>query len=179
MELLSDFIKYLASTLESIGLWAYLLIFAVTFADSIVVIGSFASGSIFLFLAGVLMVHGLFQFATVALFGAAGSIIGGIVNYHLGAAGTGFLARRAYIKKEMKLIRGEGLLERYGGMGILIGRFLGPVSSIIAFSAGFAGMKQKSFMIWNILAGLLWAALYVFLGAVFGNSFVFFDAFTG
>lgn len=169
MEQIINFGQYLLSALHSFGAWAYPLTFSVALIDSVIIIGPFAPGSTFLFLTGVLISQGIYEPAYMLMAGASGAIIGGFINYHLGKVGTGMLVQRAQEKEGKQIDRGQSIIDRYGGVGVFFGRFLGPLGSIIAFTAGVTGMKYSSFIFWNILTGATWAASFIFLGMFFGD----------
>jgi undecaprenyl-diphosphatase len=175
MEFSVAIFNYLSSTLESIGPWAYALVFVLAVADSIIIIGSFTAGAAFLFLIGVLVLSGTYALLPMTFSAASGAILGGFINYLLGYHGTGLLVRKAQIKKHEAIERGERILAEYGGPGVLIGRFLGPLGSMISFVAGWVEMPMRKFLFWNILAGTAWAVVFLLLGAFFGNSISIFQ----
>lgn len=170
MEIAAYVLNFLTITLADIGMWAYVLVFFVALADSIIILGSFTAGSAFLFIVGVLVLSGTYELLPMTFFAATGAVLGGFINYQLGLHGTGLLVRKAQDKKIESIERGENLIARYGGPGILIGRFLGPISSIITFAAGWIEMPLRTFIFWNVLGGIAWTVVFLFLGAFFGNS---------
>lgn len=176
MDLLSSLVSELISALAHLGLWAYVVIFIIAFADSLIVAGTFTAGSGFLLLAGVLVSRGVYSLGGMALAASLGAIMGGIVSYRLGRLEAVFARKNRWFPKEKHLEKGSRMLARHGGASIFIARFLGPLSSMIAFMAGTARMPLHRFLFWNFLAGASWGIAYVFMGALAGTSLTEFGA---
>ncbi|MBY0110631.1 DedA family protein [Patescibacteria group bacterium] len=169
MEVLSELFSTLLYTFEHLGVLAYWLIFLIALADSLIIVGTFTNGLIFLLLAGALISRGVYDLGDMTLFAATGAVLGGCASYYLGLlVNKSFISKRRF-PKEKHLSQGADLLEQYEGAGILIGRFLGPLSSIVTFAAGVADMPLKQFLLWNVLSGLLWATVFIFAGTFIGD----------
>ena len=169
MEAFSGFFSSLLYTFEHLGVLAYWLIFLIALADSLVIIGTFTNGLVFLLLAGALVSRGVYDLGDMMLFAATGAVLGGCASYYLGLlVNKSFISKRRF-PKEKHMTQGEELLEQYKGAGIMFGRFLGPLSSIVTFAAGVAQMPLKQFLLWNVFSGLLWATVFIFAGAFVGD----------
>ena len=64
-----------------------------------------------------------------------------------------------------------GLLERYGGPAVFIGRFLAFARAFIPGLAGMSGMRYRVFLLFNALGGIVWGVGYTLLGFIVGLSF--------
>ena len=157
------------STLAHMGVWAYWIIFVIAFLDSFVVLGTFTSGTAFLLLAGVLVSRGVYDLADMALFAAVGAILGSVTSYCIGRFITDSFNPESKLSQTKHFTHGSKLLDTYGGAGVLFGRFLGPASSMVSFIAGLSKLPVRTFLLWSVFGGLVWAVSYVFIGSFFGH----------
>jgi undecaprenyl-diphosphatase len=65
----------------------------------------------------------------------------------------------------------------HGGKSIFIGRFIGPIRSVISIVAGMSHMKTRVFNFYNAIGALVWAACYITLGYFFGQEWRAIDAY--
>lgn len=170
MEVLGTMFDQLVVSFQHLGIHAYWLLMVIAFLDSVIVTGTFMNGTIFLLVAGVMVSRGTHDFAQMALFASAGAILGGMFSYYLGTMGSSLWHRGKKVVHERHVGMGSELLKRYGGPGIFVGRFFGPVSSIVAFVAGTLSISKRKFHLWNALAGLCWGVGYVTIGLQLGES---------
>lgn len=160
------FFDNLLATFDRIGPWAYLIIFAVALADSVIVTGTFTNAVIFLVLAGAMAARGELNIVLLIGAGAAGAILGGFISYYLGRAGSAMVRRKVEGDPDevRNVSRTHALFDRFGGLAVVVGRFLGPLGSITAFVAGTIRMERATFAIWNVIAGVTWAGVFVLFG---------------
>jgi membrane-associated protein len=67
------------------------------------------------------------------------------------------------------LRRTQAFYERYGGVTIIIGRFVPVIRTFAPFLAGVAGMSYRRFLSYNMVGAVLWIGLLVYAGFLFGN----------
>jgi membrane-associated protein len=161
----------LASFVAEYGPWVYALLFAIIFAETGLVVTPFLPGDSILFVAGAVVasadlnVHllvGLLIFAAV---------LGDSVNYSIGH----YIGPRVFEKpdsrwfKQEHLRRTQAFYDKYGGVTIIIGRFVPIVRTFAPFLAGVAGMSYRRFFAYNVIGGIVWVASLVYAGFVFGN----------
>ena len=153
------------------GHWLYLLLFLIIFAETGLVVFPFLPGDSILFIAGtVVATAGLNVHLLVALLVVA-AILGDTVNYSVGR----YIGPRAFDKadsrwfKQAHLRRTQDFYERYGGVTIIIGRFVPIVRTFAPFLAGVAGMTYRRFISYNVIGGIAWISSLVYAGYVFGN----------
>lgn len=162
--------KYLNEIINQYGILTYAILFLIIFAETGFVFVPFLPGDSLLFAAGTfaalgsLNVHYLFFLLSIA------AIIGDTVNYWIGHyIGPKLFAKYSrYLKKEY-LDRTHQFFERYGGKTIIIARFVPIVRSFAPFVAGIGAMTYSKFILFNIVGGVLWCALFVYGGFFFGN----------
>ncbi|MEK7538429.1 MAG: LssY C-terminal domain-containing protein [Patescibacteria group bacterium] len=164
-----DIINNLLPTLEHVGVFGYWIVFFVALLESLAFVGSFVPGATIVVFAGVLSAKGYLDIGDLIWFAAVGAILGDSISYWLGTKGTKFFRNENKFLKLAHLERGEAFFARHGPKSIFFGRFVGPIRSIVPFIAGLSKMKQRTFLLWNISGGVLWAVAHVSLGYFFGE----------
>lgn len=102
-----------------------------------------------------------------------GAILGDNLGYMIGHYFGYRLLERHGSKvgiNEDRLLLGRYLFRRFGGLGILFGRFLAILRIFIALLAGATRMPWKHFMFYNALGGIIWGAGYVGVAYTIGNQ---------
>jgi membrane-associated protein len=165
--------KHLNEIIRDYGLWTYLILFIIIFCETGLVVTPILPGDSLLFAAGALAategsplnVGVLFLLLTVA------AILGDTVNYWIGAklGPKVFTQEKSRFFKKEHLIRTQKFYEKYGGKTIIIARFIPIVRTFAPFVAGIGTMNYLKFIVYNIVGGLLWVAICLFLGYFFGN----------
>ncbi|MEI7452066.1 MAG: DedA family protein [Candidatus Falkowbacteria bacterium] len=148
-----------------LGNW---LFFVLAFIESAPFIGLFIPGATLISVGGFLASQGFLNPWDLIIFSAVGAICGDFFSYSLGLWGSDFIKNKKLINIKL-LHHGENFFKKYGDKSIFLGRFFGPIRAIIPFVAGLSRMKRKPFIFWNVLSGIGWAALNVFLGYFSGT----------
>jgi len=73
-----------------------------------------------------------------------------------------------FLKKKY-LDETHAFFERFGGLTIIVTRFVPIVRTFAPFVAGVGKMTYLHFQFFNVAGGVLWVALLVFAGYFFGN----------
>lgn len=107
---------------------------------------------------------------TPLLMGAfIGAILGDQLSFFLGRYASPWLKRRWPLKNHPQWQqRGERYFDRYGGMSVVIGRFVGPIRPLIPFVAGSCRMPALRFTAFNLASALAWAPAYLLPGYLTG-----------
>jgi membrane-associated protein len=163
--------KTLASLALAYGPWLYALLFAVIFAETGLVVFPFLPGDSLLFIAGtVVAMAGLnVHFLVAALILAA--VSGDSVNHTVGR----IIGPKVFDKPDSRWFRQEHLrrtqafYDKYGGVTIIIGRFVPIVRTFAPFLAGVAGMPYRKFVAFSLAGSTLWISSLVYAGYLFGN----------
>lgn len=175
---LIDFIlhidKHLAEIIASYGLWTFVVLFLIIFAETGLVIAPFLPGDSLLFATGAfcakpetgLNVH----LMALVLFGAA--FLGDTVNYRIGAkVGPAVFKRNDSIFLRKKhLERAHAFFEKYGGRAIILARFVPIVRTFVPFVAGAGRMTYSRFIAYNLIGGFVWIYFFIYAGFWFGNQ---------
>lgn len=163
--------KHLGDVIQDYGAWTYLILFAIIFCETGLVVTPFLPGDSLLFAAGTFAALGvldpLWLFALLSI----AAIAGDTVNYWIGAyiGPRAFSGEIRFLKKE-HLDRTHAFYEKYGGKTIIIARFVPIVRTFAPFVAGIGAMNYAKFIVYNIVGGIAWVALFVFGGYWFGNQ---------
>ena len=180
MSALIDFILHVdAHLLELVGtygVWVYAILFVIVFAETGVVVTPFLPGDSLLFAAGAIAARGQLDIATTAGVLVVAAVVGDAVNYTIGRyAGRRIIARAEADPRWGRWInpayiaRAHEFFERHGGKAIVLGRFMPIVRTFVPFVAGVANMSYPAFAAYNVAGGLLWVAVCVGAGYLFGN----------
>jgi len=153
------------------GHWLYLILFLVIFAETGLVVMPFLPGDSILFIAGTVVATADLNVHLLVIVLIAAAILGDTINYSVGH----YIGPRAFDKpdsrwfKQEHLRRTQAFYDRYGGITIIIGRFVPIIRTFAPFLAGVAGMTYRRFLSYNVVGGVLWIVLLVYAGYLFGN----------
>ena len=161
--------KHLQPILETYGGWTYLLLFAIVFCETGLVVTPFLPGDSLLFAAGAFAAAGsLSVWALLAILMLA-AVLGDTVNYWVGHfLGARLLAMKRLIKPKHLAYTHE-FYEKYGGKTIIIARFVPIVRTLAPFVAGVGRMSYGRFMSFNVIGGVAWVTVCTLAGYLFGN----------
>ncbi|MEU9467590.1 VTT domain-containing protein [Streptomyces avermitilis] len=156
--------------LDNFGIWGLLLI---VFAESGLLIGFFLPGDSLLFTCGLLITAGTLDFplwAAIALICLA-AILGDQAGYMFGKKVGPSLFNRpdSHLFKQENVVKAHDFFEKYGPKSLILARFVPIVRTFTPIIAGVSGMKYRSFLIFNIIGGVLWGAGVTLLGSWLGN----------
>ena len=171
MDLLLHFDRHLREMLDWVGPWTYVILFAIVFCETGLVVTPFLPGDSLLFAAGALAATQSLSLPVVLGGLAVAAVLGDAVNYMIGAKfGERFLATQKipWIRRE-HLDQTHGFFERYGNKTIVIARFVPIVRTFAPFVAGIGKMSYRQFAVYNIVGGCAWVLICTMAGYVFGN----------
>ena len=164
--------EYLYQIVTQLGVWTYMLLFIVIFAETGLVITPFLPGDSLLFAAGAvtaLVPDTLNIFVLIVVLSAA-AILGDTVNYWIGhwVGPRAFSGKVRFLKKE-HLDKTHAFYEKHGGKTIILARFIPIVRTFAPFVAGVGAMTYSHFIIYNVVGGIAWVTAFTLLGYFFGN----------
>ncbi len=155
--------------ISQLGNWAYALLFAFAFGESIAVVGILVPGATFVVLFGFVISQGVYDIGDAIFIGAIGAILGDVLSFVLGRRGIDPAKQFPRLFAQSTVDRAEKFMNEYGVAGVFLGRFIGPLRPFVPFIAGALKMKWRSFMTMNITSGILWSASYLAIGFFFGQ----------
>ncbi len=148
---------------------------AIIFAESGLLIGFFLPGDSILFSAGFLISAGLFHFnihAFVAIVFIA-AVLGDGVGYMFGKRVGRRLFNRpnSLLFKQENIQKAEEFYNERGGITVVLARFIPVIRTFVPIIAGVSKMSYKSFLMFNMVGALLWAAGVTYAGFYIGEFF--------
>lgn len=172
---LIDFILHvdvhLRDFVQVYGAWVYVLLFVIVFVETGVVVMPFLPGDSLLFIVGALCGAGLMSYPLAAGLLLAAAILGDQTNYTIGRwcgpkvfrwEDSRWFNRRAFDQA-------HAFYERYGGITIVLARFMPFVRTFVPFVAGVAEMTRSRFTFYNVLGAVIWVLGLTAVGYWFGN----------
>lgn len=186
MDLVSQFIdlflhldEHLNVIINNYGTWTYLILFGVIFLETGVVITPFLPGDSLLFAAGTFAALGSLRAEVLFVLLVTAAVLGDTVNYWIGhyIGPRAFSGDIRFLKKEY-LDRTHEFYERHGGKTIILARFIPIIRTFAPFVAGVGAMTYSRFVLYNVVGGVVWVAIFVFGGYFFGNLPAVQDNFT-
>jgi len=155
----------LISTLGLIG------VIGVIFAETGLFFGFFLPGDSLLFTAGFLASQHQLPFTWLLIGTFLAAILGDTVGYAFGKkVGPALFTKDNSIFFDKKHIaRAQHFYEKYGKKTIILARFIPIIRTFAPIVAGIGNMTYKTFISFNIIGGLTWTELMLWLGFIFGS----------
>jgi membrane-associated protein len=162
---------HLTNFVRLYGTWVYALLFAIIFVETGLVVMPFLPGDSLLFVVGAMCAHGLLNLPLVLVLLWIAAVLGDQTNYVIGrAVGPrvfGWEHSRWFNKRAFD--QAHAFYERYGGITIVVARFLPFIRTFAPFVAGVAEMTRSRFTFYNVSGGALWVGSLAIAGYLFGN----------
>jgi len=156
--------------IENFGL---LGIMVIVFAECGLLVGFFLPGDTLLFTAGVLALHDKLRqpLWLVILLICLAAIAGNQVGYEIGRRGGPAVFKRpdSRLFRPEYVERTNQFFEKYGPPAIVLGRFVPVVRTFITVMAGAGRMNYRTYTLYTVLGGVLWATSVTMLGYLLGN----------
>jgi membrane-associated protein len=135
------------------------------------VVMPFLPGDSLLFVVGALAGVGLLSYPGVLALLLAAAVLGNQTNYTIGRAlgpkVFGWEQSRWFNKKAFE--QAHAFYEQYGGITIVVARFMPFLRTFAPFVAGVAQMTRRKFSLYDVTGGALWVGSLVTAGYLFGN----------
>jgi len=159
---LLDFIlhvdKHLETFVQSYGMWVYALLFLIIFVETGLVVMPFLPGDSLLFVVGALCGVGLMSFPVAVPVLLAAAILGDQTNFTIGRyfGPKVFKWENSRLFNKAAFDRTHNFYERYGGVTIILARFMPFLRTFAPFVAGVADMRRVKFTLFNMAGAVLW-----------------------
>jgi len=149
-----------------------LMLVAIVFAETGLLIGFFLPGDSLLVTAGVFAAAGHVDIRLLLTLVAAAAIVGDQVGYYIGySTGTRIFRRPdSFFFRREHLRRAQQFYERHGGKTIILARFMPIIRTFAPVVAGVAEMEYRRFVSFNIFGGFLWVWSMSLLGYSLGHA---------
>ena len=172
---LVDFIlhvdRHLADFVAQYGAWVYALLFLIIFVETGVVVMPFLPGDSLLFIVGAMCGAGLMSLPLVMGLLLVAAILGDQTNYTIGR----YFGPRVFQWEDSRFFSRKGFdqahafYEKYGGITIILARFMPFIRTFVPFVAGVAEMTRSKFTLFNVVGGFIWVVGLTLAGYLFGN----------
>ena len=162
--------KTLGLLIANYGTLVYVVLFAIVFCETGLVVFPFLPGDTLLFIGGAFCATGAMSLPLLAALLIAAAIMGNTVNYWIGSA----IGHKVFTKNyrwldQNALRKTHAFYEHHGGKTIILSRFIPIVRTFAPFVAGVSAMSFGRFQFYNISGALLWVGTLVMAGYFFGN----------
>ncbi len=163
--------KYIGVVLANYHDYFYLLFFLVVYCETGLVVTPFLPGDSLLFVAGAFAGAGQLHIGVLAVILILAAFLGDNTNFFVGK----FIGQKLFSNPNSKIFRKDILdkthefYEKHGSKAIIIARFIPLVRTFAPFVAGVGQMTYRKFLLFSIIASLLWVVIFLFGGFMFGN----------
>ncbi|MDJ0337963.1 VTT domain-containing protein [Cryobacterium sp. PH31-O1] len=150
------------------GVWGLVVVCAIVFVETGLLVGFFLPGDTLLFFTGVLTLSGVISqplwivIPAIAISAALGDQLGYIVGR---TTGRGIFDRRdSGLFSRSSVTRTQGFFDRFGPAAVTIARFVPVVRTFAPVAAGVGKMERRVFTLFNLVGAVLWTIAVVLLG---------------
>ena len=165
--------RYLISFVATYGVWTYLVLFAIIFCETGLVVTALLPGDSLLFITGSIAAqpHSPLNILVLFLLLTLASILGNQLNYFIGK----FIGPRVFNVENSRLLNKKHLVEahefyeKHGGKTIIFARFLPVIRTFVPFIAGVGYMNSARFSLYNFSSGILWVGSLLCCGYFLGS----------
>ena len=164
--------RHLHAIIESWGPWTYVLLFAIIFCETGLVVTPFLPGDSLLFAAGAMaaLYPDSLSIVLLLVLLTVAAVVGDTVNYAIGRwIGPRAFRVNAWFLKHEHLVRTQEFYERHGGKTIVLARFVPIIRTFAPFVAGVGRMNYPQFLFYNVVGGIVWVVVCTLAGYFFGN----------
>jgi membrane-associated protein len=163
--------ELLSSAVAQMGVFVYVILFAIVFAETGLVVAPFLPGDSLLFAAGALAGLNKLELIPLMVTLLVAAVLGDAVNYWIGRSlGRGILERsNGRLIKPEHVATTEVFFRKHGGKTIVLARFVPIVRTFAPFVAGMCHMPLARFWVFNISGAIAWVLLFTGAGYIFGN----------
>jgi membrane-associated protein len=170
VDIVLHFDNYLPGIIDAYGVWTYLILFVIIFCETGLVIFPYLPGDSLLFVAGALSGAGYLSPEILILVLVAAAVLGDSANYWIGhTLGMKVLEKKYSCVKREHLEKTEEYFSRYGGLTIVIARFVPFIRTFAPFLAGVGKMSYRWFITYNITGAIMWICAFLLSGYFFGS----------
>lgn len=164
--------KFIIDTmLDKLGVFVYVGLFAIIFAETGLAVGFFLPGDSLLVVAGLFAAAGKLNLFIMLISLFIAGILGDLVGYLTGRkmGKTIFSRPKSKIFNPSHLLKAQKFYEKYGGKTIILARFVPIVRTFAPIVAGAAEMPYRQFAIFNIFGSFLWIFSMLLAGYFLGG----------
>lgn len=155
------------------GALTYLILFAIIFCETGLVVTPFLPGDSLLFTAGSIAAHhnAPLKIQMLFLILLIASILGNKLNYLIGRylGPRVFAFKKSWLFNPAHLKEAHQFYQRHGGKTIIFARFIPIIRTFAPFVAGIGTMNLQTFTFYNIISAIAWIGGLLYAGYCFGQ----------
>ena len=155
------------------GPWLYVVLFAVIFCETGLVVTPFLPGDSLLFAVGALAASpdSALSLPLLLVLMCVAAILGDAVNYSIGywLGPKVFKYDNSWFFNKKHLLRTQQFYEKYGSKTIVLARFIPIIRTFAPFVAGIGQMQYRRFAIYNVAGGIVWVLAFTLAGYKFAD----------
>jgi len=162
-----------AQSLEALIRWGgYVLLVAIVFTETGLLVGFFLPGDSLLITAGLLAASGVLNIWWLNVLLIVAAITGDSVGYAIGAR----IGPRLFTREKSRLFnprhvqRTREFYARYGAKTIVIARFVPIIRTFAPVVAGVGEMAYSRFLFYNVAGGIGWVLSMTGAGYLLGST---------
>jgi membrane-associated protein len=160
-------------TLEEIIIWGgYVGLFLIIYSETGLLIGFFLPGDSLLVTAGLFAARGELDIVLLNALLMIAAITGDATGYYIGSRAGHTLYNRPQSRlfRRDHLIKTREFYEKYGGITIVLARFMPFARTFAPVVAGIAEMRYRRFALFNVAGGIGWVASMTLTGYFLGRT---------
>jgi membrane-associated protein len=156
------------TVISGAGAWGLVVVCAIVFAETGLLIGFVLPGDTLLFFTGVLALSGVISQPLWVVIPAiaVSAVLGDQLGYFIGrkSGPRVFERRESGLFSKKSVVRTQGFFDRFGPAAVTIARFVPVVRTFAPVAAGVGTMRRRVFTTFNVVGGIVWSAGVVLLG---------------
>ena len=160
--------KHLLVFAQNYGTLIYVLLFAIVFCETGLIVTPFLPGDSLLFAVGALAPQGMVRLELVMPLLIAAAIIGDNLKYWIGRKAGGWIVRQRWFKQDY-MSKTEAFFTKHGGKAIVLARFAPIIRTFAPFTAGFGRMNYGRFLTFSISGAFAWVLSFCLAGYFLGQ----------
>ncbi len=166
--------QYMSLWTEQFGVWIYVILFLIIFAETGLVVTPFLPGDSLLFAVGALtsISEGGLSLGFLSFLLVAAALLGDNVNYRVGM----YLGPRVFSQQNSlffsrsHLEKTQAFYLKYGAQAVILARFAPIVRTFVPFVAGVGRMPFRKYLTFSFVGAVLWTQIFLWAGHLFGNT---------
>ncbi len=171
---MKHFVEFIFSLLQSSQHYSkiiFLIFFLLAYLDSIAFFGLLIPGTWIVISTGIFVINTSLNISLSIFFLVLGAFSSDTTSFFLGklfAQKLSFLL----IKYPSAIRKGESFFKKYGGVSILLGRFIGPLRPVVPFVSGMFNFSSYKFITIDLISSVISIFTFFTIGILIGKSIV-------
>lgn len=165
--------RHLNDWAGALGPWLYVVLFAIVFCETGLVVAPYLPGDSLLFAVGALAARegSPIRVPEACALLILAAVLGDAANYWIGS----WIGPRVFMREDSRwldkrhLLRAGAFYEKYGGKTVVLARFIPVIRTFAPFVAGVGRMSYPRFALFNVAGGAAWVLLFVLAGHRFSG----------